>query len=137
MKNENGTGGVALLILQIAVGLMLAIGGIWALLGHGDMAANAVRQIFSGDLGRILFIVFGVVELLVGIFTILKVFSRNSFGFFGSVLKFIALAAWILAVVLADVLGAKGVFNGAESFLGWLYAFAKDLIVLGALLAVR
>ena len=42
------------LILQIALGAMLSVAGIWALQGGGDAGAKAIRATFNGDLGNIL-----------------------------------------------------------------------------------
>lgn len=128
----------ALFTLQIAVGAMLVVGGIWALQGGGDFAANAIKDIFSGDLRNILVIVFGVIELLVGVFMILKLVIGDRFGSFGTILTFIAIVVWIAAIVLSDILGSDGILKGgADNFLRWLYTFAQHLIILGAIIAGR
>lgn len=135
-----GRGGwlLAVIILQLGAGVMLAVGGIWALQGGGDFAASAVRRIFSGDMQRVMVIVFGVIELLVGIFLILKLIMGDRFGVLGTVLTIIAALVWICAIVFSDILGSRGIFGGGTAnFLSWLYSFASHLIVLGALLASR
>ncbi len=138
MRTEKSGWTAALLILQIAVGAMLAVGGIWALQGGGDFAARAIKGLVSGNAGNILVIVFGVIELLVGVFMILKIVIGDRFGSFGTVLALIAIVVWIVAIVLSDILGANGILNGgAKNFLEWLYTFAQHLIILGAILAVR
>ena len=138
MRTEKSGWTAALLILQIAVGAMLAVGGIWALQGGGDFAARAIKGLVSGNAGNILVIVFGVIELLVGVFMILKIVIGDRFGSFGTVLALIAIIVWIIAIVLSDLLGANGILNGgAKNFLEWLYTFAQHLIILGAILAVR
>ena len=138
MRTEKSGWTAALLILQIAVGAMLAVGGIWALQGGGDFAARAIKGLVSGNAGNILVIVFGVIELLVGVFMILKIVIGDRFGSFGTVLALIAIVVWIVAIVLSDILGASGILNGgAKNFLEWLYTFAQHLIILGAILAVR
>ncbi|WP_296011166.1 hypothetical protein [uncultured Treponema sp.] len=138
MRTEKSGWTAALLILQIAVGAMLAVGGIWALQGGGDFAARAIKGLVSGNAGNILVIVFGVIELLVGVFMILKIVIGDRFGSFGTVLALIAIIVWIVAIVLSDILGANGILNGgAKNFLEWLYTFAQHLIILGAILAVR
>ena len=85
MRTEKSGWTAALLILQIAVGAMLAVGGIWALQGGGDFAARAIKGLVSGNVGKILVIVFGVIELLVGVFMILKIVIGDRFGSFGTV----------------------------------------------------
>lgn len=141
MRTEKSGWTAALLILQIAVGAMLAVGGIWALQGGGDFAARAIKGLVSGNvgnIGNILVIVFGVIELLVGVFMILKIVIGDRFGSFGTVLALIAIVVWIVAIVLSDILGASGILNGgSKNFLEWLYTFAQHLIILGAILAVR
>lgn len=138
MRTEKSGWTAALLILQIAVGAMLAVGGIWALQGGGDFAARAIKGLVSGNAGNILVIAFGVIELLVGVFMILKIVIGDRFGSFGTVLALIAIIVWIVAIVLSDILGAGGILNGgAKNFLEWLYTFAQHLIILGAILAVR
>lgn len=138
MRTEKSGWTAALLILQIAVGAMLAVGGIWALQGGGDFAARAIKGLVSGNVGNILVIVFGVIELLVGVFMILKIVIGDRFGSFGTVLALIAIVVWIVAIVLSDILEASGILNGdSKNFLEWLYTFAQHLIILGAILAVR
>ncbi|MBR1537680.1 MAG: hypothetical protein IJ630_12185 [Treponema sp.] len=126
------------LVLNIAVGAMLAVGGIWALQGSGDFGAKAVRSIFNGDVAKILVLVFGVIELLSGIFIILQLFIGDRMGQFGKILKLIIVIVWAVAIVLADFLGNSGLLNGgANHFLSWLYDFAMHLIILCALLVTR
>lgn len=126
------------LVLNIAVGALLAVGGIWALQGGGDFGCTAIRNLFSGDMAQILAIVFGVVELLSGIFIILQLFIGDRMGTFGSILKLIVIIVWLVAIVLADFLGNGGLLNGGMNhFLDWLYHFAMHLIVLCALFVTR
>lgn len=120
------------IILNLAVGVMLTVGGVWALQGGGDFACDALKKIASGDMRKILGIVFGVIELLSGIFIILQCFMTDKFGKFGYVLKVIICIIWALAIVIADIL--HGNFS---NFLSWLYIFASHLIVLAALLITR
>lgn len=120
-------------ILNIAVGVVLAVGGIWALQGHGDFAADALRSIFSGDLSRLVVTVFGVIELLSGIFIILQLFIGDRMGTFGSILKMIIVIVWAVAIVLADFVG--GFLK--PSFLPWIYELAMHCVVLCALLVTR
>lgn len=119
--------------LNIAVGLMLAVGGIWALQGGGDFAADALCRIFSGDAKKIVRIVFGVIELLSGIFIILQLFIGDRMGQFGSILKLVIVIVWVIAIVMADFI------NGfmKPNFLPWIYDLAMHLIVLCSLLVTK
>ena len=126
------------LVLNLAVGALLAVGGIWALQGGGDFGCKAIRSIFSGNLARGLGIAFGVIELLSGIFISLQLFIGDRMGAFGTLLKLIVVIVWAVAIVLADFFGAGGLLNGGmKDFLRWLYEFALHLIVLCALLVTR
>ena len=126
------------IVLNLAVGAMLAVGGIWALQGGGDFGCKAIKSIFNGDIAKILAIVFGVIELLSGVFIILQIFIGDRMGSFGSILKLIVVIVFAAAIVLADFLGNGGLLNGGMNhFLSWLYDFAMHLIVLCALLITR
>lgn len=121
------------LILNIAVGAMLAVGGIWALQGGGDFGCRALSEVFHGDALKICKIVFGVVELLSGIFIILQLFIGDRMGQLGSILKLIIVVVWVVAIVLADFIG--GFLE--PNFLNWTYDLAMHLIVLCALVVTR
>ena len=126
------------LVLNIAVGAMLAVGGIWALQGGGDFGCKAIKSVFNGDIAKILSIVFGVIELLSGVFIILQLFIGDRMGTFGSILKLVVVIVWAVAIVFADFLGNGGLLNGGmNNFLNWLYEFALHMIVLCALLVTR
>ena len=119
-------------ILQIALGVMLAVAGIWALQGGGDAAANAIARVINGSLGHTLKVVFGVIELLSGIFLILESFIGDRFGSLDDILQIIVMIVWIVAIILMDFLG--GNFNLG---LSWFYQFASHMLVLGALIYLR
>lgn len=122
------------MLLNIAVGAMLAVGGIWALQGGGDFAASALKNILNGDARKIAVIVFGVIELLSGIFIILQLFIGDRTGSFGRILKIIIVVVWAIAIILADFLNGKFL---SPDFLSWIYQFAMHFIVLAALLVTR
>lgn len=121
-------------ILNLAVGAMLAVGGIWALQGGGDFAAEALKGLLSGDARRIGVIMFGVIELLSGIFIILQLFIGDRTGSLGPLLKLIVVVVWAIAVIIADFLNGHFL---SPNVLSWVYALAMHLIVLAALLVTR
>lgn len=123
---------IGMLFLQIALGAMLIVGGIWAFTGTGDFGCVALREVFRGEVLNILKIVFGIIELIVGVFLIIELFSGDILGSFGRVLKLIVIVMWIAAIVLADILYGSGVLRSGFSW-KWLYSFAEHLIVLGAM----
>ena len=126
------------IILQLAVGLMLSVAGIWALQGGGDAAADAIRSIFDGNVEGILVIVLGIIEVVAGVLLIVGLFVGDKLASFNSILLLIVMIVWIAAIVLIDFLGGDGIFNGgAKHFLRWCYQFAAHLIVLGALIYLQ
>jgi hypothetical protein len=135
------------LILQLALGLFLAISGIWVLAGFGnwswvssgDAGAAAIKSIIQNrTLENILVISYGVVELIAGIFLILSLFIGDVFGAFGNVLHIIIMIVWIVAIVLIDFLSSSsGISLLRNSFLKWLYQVATHLIILGALIYLK
>lgn len=125
-------------ILQLAVGLMFTVAGIWALQGGGDAAVSAIKYIFDSDIESILVIVLGIIELVAGVLLIVGLFVSQSLAAFNSVLLLIIMIIWIAAIVLIDFLGGNGILhNGAKHFLSWCYQFADHLIVLGALIYLQ
>ena len=125
------------LLLQIAVGAMLTVAGIWALQGGGDEGIAAIKYLIGArDVERILCIVFGIIELIAGVFLILELFIGDKIGALGKILTLIIIIVWIIAIVLIDFLGNHGLFK-QNNFLNWLYNFAYHLIVLGALLVLQ
>ncbi|MBR4630306.1 MAG: hypothetical protein IKO57_07690 [Treponema sp.] len=132
MAKHSASSPIFWIVLNLAVGAMLAVGGVWALQGGGDFAADALKGLASGSNVKILGIAFGIVELLSGIFIILQCFINDGFGKLGYVLKVIICVIWALAIVIADIL--NGDFG---NFLSWVYTFASHLIVLAALLITR
>ena len=125
------------LLLQIAVGAMLTVAGIWALQGGGDEGIAAIKYLIGArDFERILCIVFGIIELIAGVFLILELFIGDKIGSLGKVLTLIIIIVWIIAIVLIDFLGGNGLFK-QNNVLRWLYNFAYHLIVLGALLILQ
>ena len=121
-------------ILNLAVGAMLAVGGIWALQGGGDFAAEALKGLLNGDARKIGVILFGVIELLSGIFIILQLFIGDRTGSLGPLLKLIVVVVWAIAVIIADFLNGHFL---SPNVLSWVYALAMHLIVLAALLVTR
>ena len=127
------------LLLQLALGAMLAVAGIWSFQGHGDDAVGAIRAVFDGNVENVLVVVFGVIELLAGIFLILELFMGDQFGKLDNILMLIVMIVWIVAIVLMDFLAKGGLLNGfnAKNFLEWLYTFAAHLIILGAMITLK
>ena len=116
------------LIIQLSLGLLLAVGGIWGLQGGGDFGINSLKSVFSGSAENIAVIVFSIIELLAGIYLVLELFI-GSLGKFKSILMLIIMIVWIVAIVLSDFI--DGNFH---NFMKWLRNFAGHLVVLGSIL---
>lgn len=120
------------LILQLALGIMLAVGGIWSLANNkGDEAVQALRAVFDGDAEKIIVMVFSVIEMLAGILLIVELFAGDRFGKVDNILGIIIIVVWAIAIVLMDFLGGHFL---EPDFLPWLYQLAGHCIVLGALI---
>ena len=127
-KNETKSFIVSV-ILTIAVGCMLAVSGIYALQGKSaDMAVKGLRSIFDGNAENIVVIVFGVIELVAGVFVVIKCFVGNLP--FSKVLSLIVIIVWLAVIILSDILGGIG----KPDFLAWLLHLSKDLIIFCAIL---
>lgn len=139
------------LILQLAIGALLVVAGIWVFSNTksgGDEAVKAIRKIFDDkDVGKMVGIVFGAIELVAGAFLILEPFVgilRN----YTSLVIIAVLAIWVVATILIDFCGTGsggllkpsisiGDIEKTEDFLKWLYQFSGHLTVIGALLYLR
>lgn len=131
---KNSGFSIGRLLLQIGLGLMLAIAGIWALQGGGDAAANSLRHIFDGDVEKVMVIIFGIIELLAGIFLVIELFIGDRFGSLGKILELVVIIVWVIAIVLMDFLGGNLL---EPNFLSWLYTLAIHCAILGGLLYIH
>lgn len=122
------------LLMQIALGALLAIAGIWALMGGGDFGAEGIRSIFDGTVEKIFVVIFGVIELLAGIFLILELFMGDVFGKIDNILMLIIIIVWIVAIVLGDILGGHFL---KPDFMKWLWTFASHVLVLGVMFNLK
>lgn len=120
-------------ILRLALGIMFAVGGIWALQGGGDAACDVIRSYTNSTLETVLVIAFGVIEILSGLFLLISIFTGSRPSYI-RIFLWILFIMWIIAIVLMDFLGHGGILNGGtKNFLRWLYTFASHLIVLGGI----
>ena len=124
MGNSAKAKSIGRLILQLALGCMLIVGGIWALQGGGDFGAQAL----AGWLGKNFGVVFGVIELVAGVLLVIECFTKDIFGKFDNILGLIIMIVWLVAIVVGDII--NGHF---DPFLPWIYNFAGHVIILGAL----
>lgn len=123
------------LVLQIALGLLFIVSGIWNLQnGKGDEIAVAIRSIFDGDVENVLIIVAGIIELIAGVFLVLRLFVPIATTI-DSVLMIIIMICWIAAIVLIDFAGKGGLFNNFRGdFLSYLRKLSIHLLILGAII---
>lgn len=124
------------LLLHLSLGAMLVVGGIWAIIGGGDFGCTALSVIFSGQILKILKIVFGIIELITGVFLIIETFKKNVFGTLDNLFMIIIIIVWVISIVLGDFLSRGGLLSSGFSW-AWLYSFASHCIVLGAMLCIK
>lgn len=122
-------------ILQIALGAMLIIGGIFAFTKSGDFGEIALKEVFKGNVLKILIYAFGIIELIVGVFLIIELFAGDILGQFGKILKIIIAVMWVIAIVLVDFIGNGGLLKSGFS-ISSIYEFAQHFLVLGAMIAM-
>ena len=136
MEKRRRTAGTV--ILQIALGLMFVVSGIWILMGYDNHEViNAINYIFSGDVEIVLKYVFAVIELIAGLFLILRIFINLNTKL-DSVLMVIIMICWIVAIIMIDFISRSGLFHSFNSsFLSFLSRFANHLLVLGAIIKVK
>ncbi|MCR4579321.1 MAG: hypothetical protein K5681_03120 [Treponema sp.] len=137
MQNKKTVG---TLFLQIALGLLFIVSGIWTVQGaNGDDVASAIKSLFGSDLAGILCVVFGVIEIVEGFFLLIRLFVTLNTGL-DTLLMIIILVSWIVMIILIDFAGRNGLFNNLDSvneFCGFLKRFAMHLLVLGAIIKVK
>lgn len=128
---------ISTLLMQIALGCLLIISGIWGLQGGGDEAVKAIRHVFDSNIEDVLCIVFSIIELVAGVFLIIRLFVPLGTNL-DAILLLIIMIVWIVAIVLMDFIGSSGILhNGAKHFLNWLYSFAYHLLVLAAIIRIK
>lgn len=126
------------IVLQIALGLLFVVGGIWTLQGNrGDEIATALYSIFSRDAASIMCIVFGIIEIVAGSFLLLRLFAVLNTNL-DSFLMIIIMVCWIVAIIVIDFLGSGSIFkNFDRDFLPVVNRFARHLLILGAIIKVK
>lgn len=134
-KNDKTVGTI---ILQIALGLLFIVSGIWILQGaRGDEIATAIYSIFDNDVAKVLCIVFGIIEIIAGTFLLLRLFVYLNTNL-DALLMVIIMICWIVAIIVIDFVGSNSLFNNFDrGFLPFLNRFAKHLLVLGAIIKVK
>lgn len=136
---DKKTTSLGTLLLQIALGILFVVNGIFILRGFsGDEISQAIYSIMGRDFAKILCIIFGIIELIAGVFLILKIFicMNNNFD---SILMTIIMIAWIVAIVIVDFIGKYGIshYISNGNFLGFLNIFGRHLLTLGAIIKIR
>lgn len=136
METKNRT--IGTLILQIALGLLFIVSGIWTLQGsRSDEISSAIYSIFNGDISKVLCIIFGIIEIIAGVFLLLRLFVFLNTGL-DKLFLIIIMICWIVAIIMIDFIGDKGLFQNLNNgFLAFLNRFARHLLVLGAIIKVK
>lgn len=125
-------------VLQIALSLFFIVGGIWTLQGNrGDEVASAIHSIFENNAADITCIIFGIIEIIAGVFLFLRLFVSLNTNL-DTFLIIIIMICWIVAIVIIDFIGKNGIANNLDkNFLAFINRFAKHLLILGAIIKVK
>lgn len=136
METKNRSAGT--IILQIALGLLFIVSGIWTLQGgKGDEIVSAFYSIFSRDIAHICCVVFGIIELVAGFFLLLRLFVTMNTNL-DTVLVYIIMICWIAAIVIIDFIGKNGIVNNLnDNFLSFINRFARHLLILGSIIKIK
>lgn len=134
---------VGRLFLQIALGTLLIVGGIWAITvsNGGDFGVLALTSVYNKIhnppqyLYSILKISYGVIELIIGVFIVIEIFAGDILANFGKVLKIIIIVIWVASIILAHLIPGFGEFiiNNNKLDLARCYDLALHLCALGGL----
>ncbi|MBO8456998.1 MAG: hypothetical protein IAA81_02070 [Spirochaetes bacterium] len=116
-------------VLQIAVAVMLIIGGISVFTnGAKDELVKAVGNLFNaGTLRDVVVWVLAAIEIITGVLLILDFFHINSLDRLDDIFLLIIMIAWIVVfMVLGELIP---LFKGHLAFVPFLQAFAKDAVM--------
>lgn len=128
---------IGTIILQIALGLLFLVSGIWSLqTGKGDEIAKAIRSLFNVDTAKIICIVFAIIEIVAGVFLLLRLFVPIGTNL-DNVLMLIIMICWIACIIITDFMGSSGLFNNFDNVLNVLNQLSRHLVILGAIITVR
>lgn len=135
-------------VLQIALAVMLIIGGlnvflnagkIQSLIDAGDPLVTAVRNVFSNATVRdVVTYVLAAVELIAGILLILDFFNIKALDKLDDIFLAIIMICWVVVfIVLGDIVGLFK--NGIEGnkILPFLVSLAKNCIMVSAMGIVK
>jgi uncharacterized membrane protein YphA (DoxX/SURF4 family) len=126
------------LILQISLAILFLIQGINTVF-YGSLP---FRQLFGSDeLGKIVGIILGIVEIAAGVILIIQFFTPVGSSV-NSLFLLILLIVVIAEIVFYDVLGSHGlmygkIFASRDRFFSFLESLAGHLLMLGAIIIVK
>ena len=127
-------------ILQIALAVMLIIGGLNVFLGEGkDDLVKAVANVFSnGTVKDVVTYALAAVELIAGVLLILDFFNVKSLDKLDDIFLAIIMICWVVVfIVLGDFVTLfKGGIKGNE-ILPFLVSLAKNCIMVSAMGIVK
>lgn len=122
-------------ILQIALAVLLIIGGLNVFLGEGkDDLVKAVANVFNNEtLKDIVTYALAAVELIAGILLVLDFFHIKALDKLDDIFLAIIMICWVVVfIILGDFVGLfKGGIKGNE-ILPFLVSLAKNCIMVSA-----
>ncbi len=134
------------IILRIALGLFLLAYGILTVQTNGSFlglggneVSEAVRGFLRGEAANVVIIVIGICAIVAGAGVLVSFFVP--LGAAMTIFYTVVLLVWLVVIIVVDILGRGGLFNGAfrsfNSFIGFIQNFAQHVLVLGAMLVAR
>ncbi len=123
-------------ILQIALAVMLIIGGLNVFLGEGkDELVKAVANVFdNGTIKDVVTYALAAIELVAGVLLILDFFNVKSLDKLDDIFLAIIMICWVVVfIILGDFVGLfKNGIKGSE-ILPFLVSLAKNCIMVSAM----
>ncbi len=132
--------GIGALFIRIALATYFIITGLCILdVGSSVMSSQAgaaIYKIFSGDLAKIIGIIIAILFIIGGVCIAITIF--RDLGNWDNTVMIILAVLWIAIAIIADIFTKKfGVGNLENDAMFWILNVAKDLLIIGGLLAIK
>ena len=132
--------GIGALFIRIALAAYFIITGLCILdVGSSVMSSQAgaaIYKIFSGDLAKIIGIIIAILFIIGGVCIAITIF--RDLGNWDNTVMIILAVLWIAIAIIADIFTKKfGVGNLENDAMFWILNVAKDLLIIGGLLAIK
>ena len=136
MHDSKKTFGV--ILLHIALAILFIVDGINVVF-YGRESLGVIFG--NGELGNILSMALGIVELVSGVILFLQMIIPVG-AKLNACLMFIIIIAIVALIIVQDILGSKGllggnIFSSRNAFFSFVQTLAYHLLMLGAVIIVK